>query len=169
MRKNQKLAGIVIVSVSILVLFLFYFFSKDSRTLQPSRKKAIDFTLPDLKGNEVSLSEMKGKVVLLTFWSTRCPLCENEVVLLKKIHSLYSEKGVEILSVDIGESDFAVERFKNEEGIPYRILLDRQAFVARIYGVMGVPTDIIIDKEGVVRYYGFSWPKNLEEIIDSLL
>ncbi len=169
MRKNQKSAGIVIIVISILVLFLFYFFPGDSKIPQPSLKKAIDFTLPDLKGNEISLSEMKGKVVLLTFWSTRCPLCEKEVPLLNRIHSLYSRKEVEILSVDIGESDFVVERFKNKEGIAYRILLDREAFVARIYGVMGVPTDIIIDKEGVLRYYGFGWPDNLEEIINSLL
>ncbi|MCX5656909.1 MAG: TlpA disulfide reductase family protein [Candidatus Omnitrophica bacterium] len=169
MRKNHKLAGIIVIAISILILVLFYFFSGDSKTLQPSLKKTIDFTLSDLKGNEISLSGMKGKVVLLTFWSTRCRLCQKEVALLKKIHGIYDGKRVEILAVDVGESDFVVKRFKSDEGIAYRILLDREAFVARIYGVMGVPTDIIVDREGVVRYYGFGWPDNLEEIINSLL
>jgi len=130
--------------------------------------KAIEFSLPDLSDNLVSLSDFKDQVILLTFWTSRCPYCLREVPILKEIYKEYAEK-VKIISIVIGEDKESIKRFKEREKIPYLILLDREGEVSRLYKVLGVPTDIIIDRERNIRYYNFYWPKNLKEIIETLL
>jgi peroxiredoxin len=132
--------------------------------------RAMDFTLPDLSGNPVSLKDFEGKsVVLLVFWVSRCEICRGEVPLLNEIYDKYKDKGVEILAVNIGERQERVERFKNTEGIRYPVLLDSDRRVGRLYHVFGVPTEVIVDRQGNVRYYDFGVPYNWEEILEGLI
>ncbi|MCM8779361.1 MAG: TlpA family protein disulfide reductase [Candidatus Omnitrophica bacterium] len=128
-----------------------------------------DFRLPDISGEMVSLNDFNGRVILLTFWMIGCPYCIREIPILKRIQSKYNEKDVKIISVVIGEEGERVKKFKVREEIPYLILLDEKHEVAHLYKVIGVPTDIIIDRKGKMVYYNFFWPKNLEEIIEGLL
>ncbi|MCM8784009.1 MAG: TlpA family protein disulfide reductase [Candidatus Omnitrophica bacterium] len=131
--------------------------------------KAWEFSLPDVSGEVFSLKDFRDKVVLLTFWTSRCPYCIREIPILKKIHAKYGGKDVEVLTVIIGEGKEIVNRIKKKEEIPYLILLDEYMEVSHLYKVIGVPTDIIIDREGNIKYYNFFWPNNLEEIIEELL
>ncbi|MGE4357093.1 MAG: peroxiredoxin family protein [Candidatus Omnitrophota bacterium] len=131
--------------------------------------KAWEFSLPDTEGRLVSLKDFAGKVVLLTFWTSRCPYCIREIPILKKIYEKYNQQDVEIVTVIIGEGRESVNRIKEREKIPYLILLDKYHEVSRLYKVIGVPTDIIIDRKSNIKYYGYFWPDNLEEIINGLL
>lgn len=131
--------------------------------------KAWEFSLSDLSGKRFSLNDFRNRVVLLTFWTSGCPFCIREIPILKEIHNKYSEKDLKIVSVVIGEDREHIKRFKTKEEIPYLILLDEEREVAHLYKVIGVPTDIIIDRQSNIKYYNFFWPKNLKEIIEGLL
>ncbi|MDD5246565.1 MAG: TlpA disulfide reductase family protein [Candidatus Omnitrophica bacterium] len=128
--------------------------------------EAIDFTLKDINGGSVSLSSYKGKVpVLLLFWTTWCPYCRSA---LKELNNMQMEnKGtrVEVLAIDVGEPQSAVSRLAKNLGLQLQVLLDSDNTVADNYQVIGVPTYILLDKNGEVVFRGNSFPKNYQELV----
>ncbi len=112
--------------------------------------KAPDFVLEDLKGNQVMLSDYKGKAVLLVFTATWCPYCRAEIPHLKKIYSKYNAKGLEIIYIDIQESREKVSSFMTKHNIPFKTLLDKDGKVAYLFGVRGIPTKFLISKDGTI-------------------
>jgi len=112
--------------------------------------KALDFALEDLDGNTVKLSYYTGQGVLLVFGTTWCPYCSKEIPELKKLYAKYREKGFEILNIDIQESKEKVSEYANEHKLPYKVLLDKDAQVASMYGVRGIPTKVLINKDGTI-------------------
>ncbi len=113
-------------------------------------EKAPDFTLKDLQGRKFSLNENKGKPVLLVFSTTWCPYCIEEIPRLKDIYAKYGTKGLLMLQVDIQESQAKVAKFVEKHKLPYRVLLDETADVAKSFGVQGVPTLVLLDKDGMI-------------------
>jgi peroxiredoxin len=113
-------------------------------------KKAPDFALKDLQGRNFKLSDHKGKPVLLIFGTTWCYYCRDEIPRFKKIYAGYAKKGLVIVNIDIQESRDRVSRFADKYELPYKVLLDETADVAENYGVRGVPTMFLIDKQGMI-------------------
>ena len=113
--------------------------------------QAPDFTLTSLDGQEVRLSSLKGKVVLLNFWATWCPPCREEVPSLVKLNSAMENKPFRMLAVSIDEGGkHAVETYFKESGNTLPALLDTDRSVGKIYGITGVPETFIIDMKGVI-------------------
>ncbi|MGQ9508369.1 MAG: TlpA disulfide reductase family protein [Thermodesulfobacteriota bacterium] len=112
---------------------------------------APDFTLKTIKGQEITLSSLKGKVILLDFWATWCGPCKESIPHLIAIYKDFQNKGVEVigLSMDRGEEKI-IHNFVNSFDIPYPILIAPDD-LAKKYGVTGLPTTFLIDKEGKVR------------------
>jgi peroxiredoxin len=108
---------------------------------------APDFSLKDLKGKPFKLSKYSGKPVLLFFGATWCPSCRAEIPALKNIYATYSPKGLQIVYINIGESLKRVTRFAEVNSLPYKVLLDENEGVADLYGIIGVPTLILLDKD----------------------
>jgi len=172
----KKFNNYLIVSLGLIALLVLVLFSsrpdlgrRKRHTVSSESVAALDFTLPDLDGNIVSLKDFENEVILLVFWVAGCDICKEEVPVLEEVYAKYNGKGVEVLAVNIGESATLVRKFKEQRGIRYRILLDSQGKVRRLYQVIGVPTEVIIDRQGKVRYYDFGLPYNWEEILDKLL
>ena len=118
---------------------------------QRIENKAIDFALEDLSGNTVKLSHYTGqRVILLVFSTTWCPYCSKEIPQLKELYTTYKDKGFEILNIDIQESKKKVSAHANKHNIPYKVLLDIDAKVASAYGVRGIPTKVLINKDGTI-------------------
>jgi thiol-disulfide isomerase/thioredoxin len=118
---------------------------------------APDFTLPTLSGAPIHLSELRGKVVLLNFWATWCVPCRTEMPSLEALYQRYQERGLDILAINVDTlSTAGVEAFVQEGGVTFRIALDPSWSTARVYGVVGLPTTYLIDREGnvVVREVG---------------
>ena len=113
-------------------------------------ERAPDFALRDLKGTEVKLSDSRGRVVLLAFSATWCPYCRKEVPELKKLHDRFKDRGLEVLMVDVQESQKKVASFAAKYEIPYRVLLDEEGKVARQYRVRGIPDELLIGKDGAI-------------------
>ncbi|RII31848.1 TlpA family protein disulfide reductase [Clostridium chromiireducens] len=113
-----------------------------------TKTKAIDFTLKDLDGNEVSLSSLKGKKVFLNFWATWCPPCKAEMPEIEKLYQETKDSDLVILAVDIGENLNTVKPFIDENKYNFKVLLDSDQSVATQYGISSIPTSYFIDTDG---------------------
>lgn len=111
---------------------------------------APDFSLKDLTGKNFTLSAHKGKPVLLIFITTWCPTCRSEMPRYNSIHKKYSQHGLEVVNIDIEEPREKVSRFAEKYNVSYRVLLDEKGNVAETYKIVGIPSMVLIDKEGKV-------------------
>lgn len=135
-------------------------------------KIAPDFALKDLDGNTVSLASFKNNnPVCILFWATWCPYCVRDIPRVKSLHEKYAPQGLKILSINIAANDpiQRVINFKNRYGLPYTILYDENNVVSQLYGVVGIPVSVIIDRKGVIQYRGYQLPDNVEEIVKKIL
>jgi cytochrome c biogenesis protein CcmG/thiol:disulfide interchange protein DsbE len=117
----------------------------------PAPVLAPEFTLNTLDGQEMTLSKLKGKVVLLDFWATWCAPCREAIPHLINLQKTYREKGVQVIGMNVDKGDLeTVRRFVKSMDIPYPITVTPEE-VSRRYGVTAVPTTILIDKKGRIR------------------
>jgi len=133
---------------------------------------APDFTLPDLEGRQTALSSFKNSSpVCVVFWATWCPYCVQEIPKLKSIHEQYAGRGLKLLAINVATND-PLERvmaFQKKWSIAYPILYDTAGTVSRMYGVMGIPVSVIIDRNGMIKYRGYTLPENYEQLFAQLL
>ena len=111
---------------------------------------APDFSLADLDGNQVMLSDHRGKKVILNFWATWCPPCRAEMPDLERLAREH-EGTVTVLLVDLEEEEAQIRPFLDDIGITLVPLLDAEAKVATLYRVSALPTSVIIDEDGVIQ------------------
>lgn len=136
-----------------------------------SEDDSIDFTLSDLNGDPVSLSDYRGKVVYVNFWATWCKWCKKEMPDMEAIHQAYSGLGLVILAVSVGEEMEKVAQFIEENQYTFQTLLDPDKAVAQAYGVKPIPVSIFIDRNGHVAYrkLGYMDEERMREQIDILI
>ncbi|MDH7486022.1 MAG: TlpA disulfide reductase family protein [Anaerolineae bacterium] len=112
---------------------------------------APDFTLTDLNGEAVSLSDWRGQVVLLNFWASWCAPCRQEMPLLQATYSAYADDGLVVLAVNMGEEKRRVENFAADLALTFPVLTDEEITAGTLYRVRGAPTTYFIDRDGVIR------------------
>lgn len=147
----------------ILVLFLMMLmaspvFAEDflTRKSVQTGKEVPDFSLQGLDGRSVKLSDLRGKVVMLHFWSAQCPFVVRYEERLRKIAADYGDKGVEVYGIDsnVTESKDKIEKVAAERKLNYPILLDPDSKIADQFGAITTPHVFIMDKEGRLAYEG---------------
>jgi tetratricopeptide (TPR) repeat protein/thiol-disulfide isomerase/thioredoxin/outer membrane lipoprotein-sorting protein len=122
----------------------------EAASLASIGKLAADFTLPDLDGNEVKLSSLRGKVVLLDFWATWCVPCRQQMPEFQRIHREFAGKDVVVLALDVNEPLGTVAEYIDKEKFTFPVLLANGTDVMDRYGVHAYPTTFAIDKNGLV-------------------
>ena len=116
-------------------------------------QKASPFKLLTVDGKEIELGSFaKDRVTLLVFGATWCPACRHEIPIIKEYYSELKDDGLNILGIDIQESVKKVKSFIEKMQINYPVVLDSSADIARLYKVVGIPLNIILDKNGVIVY-----------------
>jgi thiol-disulfide isomerase/thioredoxin len=124
-----------------------------------------------LDGKPVDLVNLRGKVVLLNFWGTWCPPCREEIPELMRFHHDLHDKGLEIVSVNVGDSKARLMQFADEQKIPYVILV--QDSLTHRYRVTSFPTSVVIDQQGQIRYVAEGYSSraipDLRRIVEHLL
>ncbi len=131
---------------------------------------APEFSLPLLDGGQASLSQFRGKVVILDFWASWCPPCKREIPDFVDLQQRYGAKGLQVVGVALDDSG-PVRAFAASAGINYPVLLGDDA-IARLYGgIEGIPTTFVIDRQGriVKRYEGYRPRQVFEEDLAALL
>lgn len=113
---------------------------------------APDFTVSGLSGEQIRLSDLRGKVVLLNFWASWCPPCKDEMPSLVDLNRAMAGKNFQMLavSIDRGGKD-TIREFLGKNGINLPVFFDPQGKVMKAYGVLRVPETFIIDGKGIVR------------------
>jgi thiol-disulfide isomerase/thioredoxin len=112
---------------------------------------APDFTLKTLDGQEITLSKLKGKVILLDFWATWCGPCRESIPHLVHLYKTYQKNGLEVIGMNLDRGDIeTVRRFAKSMNIPYPIVSTPEE-VSRNFGITGLPTAVLVDKQGMIR------------------
>ena len=139
-------------------LAVFLLIGCDSSTSQQPASKAgqvenvaPDFTLTDMQGQQVSLSQFRGKVVILNFWATWCPPCREEMPSMERLYREFESKGLVMLAVNVDKNGKqAVAKFLQKTPHSFPILLDSDNIAQNAYGVFRFPESFIIDRNGIV-------------------
>ena len=114
--------------------------------------RAPDFTLTTQDGTSVSLSELRGQVVMINFWATWCGPCRQEMPLLDALYQRYNRLGFTLLGVNVEEDPSGADEYLAETPVSFPILYDRANNVSKLYDVNAMPSTILVDREGNVRY-----------------
>lgn len=115
---------------------------------------APDFSLKDLEGNEVKLSDYRGKIVILNFWAVWCKYCKQEMPDLSKLNGELEKSGdAVLLAVDVQETEDVVKNYLNSNNINVKVLMDKDGSIAGTYGVEGYPTTFIVNSDGSLYTY----------------
>lgn len=114
---------------------------------------AEDFRLVDLEGKPQSLSQYRGKVVLVNFWATWCKPCTTEMSAMQAMYDKLRDKGFVVLAVNELEDEAKVREHIQQHGHTFLVLMDWDNKVANQFGVFGLPVSVFIDEKGVVQEY----------------
>jgi len=132
-------------------------------------EKAPAFQATTIDGQKISLDNPRSeKPVFLVFWTTWCPLCEASIPRLKEIYSKYSPKDMTFLAINPGVNDSLrkTELYVDKHHIPYPVVYDAGGVISKSFGIHGVPTIIIVDKNDIVRHRN-GIPDDMDEAIRS--
>lgn len=152
--KNKKkrlwMRTIILSLFAIAIAFtLFQSLNKPNDKVEAG-DTAPNFVLKNLQGETFHFKKMRGKGVLLNFWGTWCDPCKEEMPLLNELYHNNPVKGVEIVSVNMGESKYVVKQFVDRFDIDFPILLDKNKEVYKAYDVYKIPSTFLINKNGQV-------------------
>jgi peroxiredoxin len=131
-------------------------------------KQAPDFTLATLDGKLLSLSDFRGKRVVLNFMTTWCPACQEEVPHLQELFEKQDEQEAVLIVVDIQETESVVSQYMQEKGYNFTVVLDSSGTVAQKYKVQFIPTTYFLDRQGVIREKKIGAFQSYQEITDIL-
>lgn len=150
-----------------LLAFFLFSFPAGLLNAQPLRQQGqLDFKLPDLENKEVSLSDFRGHPVILVFWTSECPICVRELGRINAIYPDLAKKGLVLLAINAGESRARAGRFAERRGLLYKVLLDSDLELVRSLDIFGVPTYVMVDKDGKIVFQDFYFPQQeYEELI----
>lgn len=113
---------------------------------------APDFTLKSLGRKNIKLSEMRGNVVLINFWASWCGPCRQEMPILNSIHNKYVSLGFSVIGVNVDEEAENARGFIKEVPVDFPILLDTNNQVSKLYKVIAMPTTVLVDRDGNMRF-----------------
>jgi len=113
---------------------------------------APDFTLETLSGPNLRLQEYRGDVVLINFWASWCGPCRQEMPILDRLHQRYQEAGFAVLGVNVEGKRKAAEKVTNKSKVTFPVLIDAGQKVSETYDLEAMPTTVVVDRNGQIRY-----------------
>lgn len=141
----------------------------NTKSEEEDKYPAPDFSLEDIKGKKVKLSDYKGKIVFLNFWALWCPYCIKEMPDLNSANSkLIKEDDAVVLTVNVMDSKEKVKKFVADKGLSLPVLLDSDGKVADMYRITGYPTTYVIGKDGAIlgRAVGTITEKHILDFVE---
>jgi len=133
---------------------------------------APDFQFYDSEGDLVSLSDLRGRPIILNFWATWCGPCVYEMPYIQQVHEEQSDKGLVLLAINMGGTSSQVEEFLQSHDLSLPVLLDAKRDVAARYNIRYIPTTFFVDKDGTiqaVKVGAFLNREAMEDYLDKIM
>jgi peroxiredoxin len=146
--------------------------SGSAGTCAASKGKAnLDFTLKDVNGADVRLSDYKGKVILLNFWATWCGPCRVEMPEFESLYNQHKDEGFTILAINNAETAAQIQGFRQELGLNFPMLMDESGEIQRLYNIDGYPRTFLLDRNGIIiaRQWGPLTVEQIQELVTTAL
>jgi len=151
--------------------------NQDFGVVDIESRNATDFNLQLMNGDNLSLEELRGRVVMVDFWASWCAPCRQEAPILAQVYREYAATtgtaggGVEFVGVNIWDQENNARNYLEDFDVPYPNGIDASGVIAINYGVRGIPEKFFIDRDGVIRqkFVGPMHADKLRETLDELL
>ena len=114
--------------------------------------EAPDFTLKSLTGSNLRLEEYRGQVVLINFWASWCGPCRQEMPILDRLHQRYEDTGFAVLGVNVEGKVAPAKEIVDKTNVTFPVLIDEGQAVSELYDLEAMPSTVVVDRDGVVRY-----------------
>ncbi|MCL4464150.1 MAG: TlpA family protein disulfide reductase [Firmicutes bacterium] len=159
---------IMLLALAAAILTLSQFRSQEGLSVGQA---APEFTLNDFEGNPVSLADLRGKVVLLNFWSAACPPCREKMPTLQQVYEDLQARGFTVLAINVNDRLQDAQKYLSDNGYTFPALKDADLTVARMYAVTGIPKTLMLDRSGIIRdvRLGPTDEATLRRLIEELL
>ena len=173
------------IAVGLVIVGLVWFFDRPNAagvqaiTLSASptgpaprlEREAPDFSVRTLGGEDVKLSDFRGRPVWINFWATWCPPCRAEAPDIQEVYEAHESEGLVVLAISIGESTNTVADYIKRTGMTVTVGIDEGTNVAAQYRIVGIPTHFFIDREGVLREWriGSMSKKTMESKVGEIM
>ncbi len=153
------------IVICILLIYSSVFYA------QAVGDKAPDFSMADINGNTVRLSDLKGKVILVDFWASWCVPCKKSMPHIIELYNNRTDSAFTVIAVNVDEERSKINDFANSINVtfPFPVIFDKESKLPPLYNVEGMPTSIIIDKEGVIRFKETGFTSDVKEKMDSMI
>ena len=153
-KKRSITRGVILIVLLAAIVYTVYSsLTKDKINVLQVNDPAPDFELVDLYDSNLKhrLSEYKGKGVYLNFWGTWCEPCKEEMPAMSNQYAIYKEQGVEMLAINIAQTDFEVKKFIEGLNVDFPVAIDPNRSVMTAYNVGYLPATILINPEGKIE------------------
>jgi cytochrome c biogenesis protein CcmG, thiol:disulfide interchange protein DsbE len=149
--KNKRILGLLVL------LLLGAYIAHRSATHIPvasntQHHPAPDFTLPQLSGPPLKLSDYHGKIVLLDFWATWCEPCRAEIPHFVELQNKYGNQGLQIIGVSMDDSPDPVPAFYKQFKMNYPVVMGNAQIGEQYGGILGLPIAFLLDRQGQIRF-----------------
>ncbi|GGH69006.1 thiol-disulfide oxidoreductase ResA [Compostibacillus humi] len=154
-KRNRLIYRSIILAVMVgAIIFAVVSNLQEDKTIYRVGDQAPDFQLKQINKNNdqetITLSELRGKGVMLNFWGTWCKPCEKEMPYMQELYPEYKEKGIEIVAVSLDNTELVVDRFIDKYGLTFPIPHDKTEEVRDLYKVGPIPSTFFISPEGEI-------------------
>lgn len=171
-RRARLLAGVAVIVLLVVGLLATGLGRDPSVVASPLvGRVAPNFTLPELNGPPITLSKLRGQVVVINFWASWCTQCQVEQADLSRVWQQFQDSGVVVVGVNFEDTTGAARDYVRSANVGYPIVEDTESHTALAYGLRGVPETFVVDRSGhvVIRVIGEIDPATLTSELDSML
>ncbi len=149
---NKLLKAILVITLASVLAAGFTMAGCSSNSTTPTvGNPAPDFQFYNPEEEPISLSDLRGKPVMLNFWATWCGPCVSEMPYIQQVYEEWSARGLVLLAINIGETSSQVEEFLQNHNLSVPVLLDTRQVIAQKYSIRAIPTTFFIDKDGIIQ------------------
>lgn len=124
---------------------------------------APEFTLTNLDGTNLRLTELRGQVVLINFWASWCGPCRQEMPVLDRLHQRYKDTGFTVLGINVEGEAVPARAIAVKTGVTFPVLIDADQKISKLYDLKAMPSTVIIDRDGKIRFVHHGYKPGDEE------
>ncbi len=143
---------VVLAALVITTILVLYINSLQDDPVLAEGDQARDFMLERLdNGEDIQLSELEGKGVMINFWATYCEPCKKEMPYMEELYQKYQDEGIEIIAVSVDKNKMVIDNFYNRYDLSFPLVHDKNSTIMELYQVQPLPTSYFINPDGTIE------------------